>query len=266
MNQLEIKKLANLLLGFRPLKWFNRYYKYDYPENAVLNDVFIMAPNYGTIWTGSLDLTKDYKKINRLSKLLNVSLIICKKDFWCNNIFDYEYDMLIANTEHGIFWMANTIKHPDWYLFNNGIKRYDRQNKVDDLCIFKPCIDGEFFFKYEFQKMKLPDLKKFKGSRLGRISPWQQFKNFFIKKYGPKKIDFFWNNFYITPEDIEIMQQNCLKFFTKHEPDKHPLLAEDSCIWDYSRNGCPFFYGKISEDLKPGYGYIKKTIYIPENL
>lgn len=259
MNLIKARQLANSILGHEPFKWINRYYKYDHPNHAILNEAIIMTPDFGTIWSGSIDLTKFYKKITKLSKEINLSLIISQKSLFGGNNLEYEYDVIISNTEYGIFWMINMEKHSDWYISNDKIHREFTKNLMSEIGGLKSPIHiwNDMVTRKDFVKTKLPNLKKFRGGRSGRITPWEQLKNFFIKKYGNKMGEKIWNNLYLTVDDAKIIQNNCLRFHKKHNSHMHPLLIEDSVIWDYARNGCFIFYQLKLDWIKGGYGYIK---------
>lgn len=263
MSQKSAQKIAKSILGKFNSKWLDRYYRYDNPKNSVLNQIQIMMPDHGTIWWGSIDLTKNSKKLIQLSKKLNSSLLISDEYngrhlYNCNNSDEPIYNAIIANTEYGIFWMINMNEHHDWYVKNNTPYCYtqlewDRMQKVDEYeyQIFKNEL------KNRFKKIKLPPIKKFKGSKNGNVSPWEQLKNYFLKKHGAKRGENIWRDLYLSKQGRDIIHENSKNFFHKNSPLSHPLIISDSAEWDFARHGCRFFYFD-EKDNNINYGYIYK--------
>ena len=54
-------------------KW---QYTEKHPEDLIIFNANIVIPNYGKIWYGDVNLTKDYKVLKRIAECLNETLYI----------------------------------------------------------------------------------------------------------------------------------------------------------------------------------------------
>jgi hypothetical protein len=215
-------------------------YRYDNPKNLVLFNANICTENNGKIWYGDLDITKDYKKLIKLSKLLNMPIfILYEMDARFEKSDNPDLSKFVISFDNKKINFSK--KYEKYFYLSKGVPL----QLTDEECITKfpaPPEEKRLYDKEKYTEIDLPDLNLIKIKK--DYSPLNDFQKHFIDKYGRDRAVEVYRNLHVTPDYINRLEALITKCIKKTYPNLHPVKVQQSVSMEMLQESPSHFIDK----------------------